>query len=1000
MNNLLRTLMLGGSSIGLTVWPHGAAFAQDQSDIEQVVVSASRITIAGYSQTTPVTVVSEVQIARDAYSNIADSIRQLPQVTSPPSSYSTAQTQVSMGTAGTNFVNLRDLGATRTLVLLDGQRLVPATINGGVDITTLPRTLVSRVDIVTGGASAAWGSDAVAGVTNFVLNKNFTGFQATLQGGDTSNNLVRDAFAEAAWGGDMLDGRGHFELAASADLRPDVELLTDANWFRGAYWVSNPAFVAGNGQPQLIIANNVGLATATAGGLITASPAGAGANGAAANALRGIQFAGAVIPQLVNFGNLTLGTLSNGGSLTQRDGQQALSTIAEPSNSYSLFGYGRYRLTETVQASIELSYGYVTGKGMNPPTVQTALTIKSDNAFIPASVRAAMQAGGITSFTLGTLSINNYNLATATGASYYSQAEASLSLGVAFDRRNSYRGVFALNGTLGNDWSWKAYIQHGAVRFSSNVTGIPITANLTAAEDAITVTAANLPKGSTLPLGSLVCRSTLTGQAVTVSNVTAQSGCIPLDVFGIGVASPAAIAYATGASTNSTDIDHQSMQQDVAEASMQGTLPWDLPAGKIAVAFGAGYRKESGFAVTTPIAILSGYGGGNPSAMPSSSYNVLEGFAEADVPVLKDSIVNSLELNLAGRMTGYSTSGLVETWKLGATSQVNDDIKLRTTWSVDIRAPQLSDLFSSGSSGNGMFRDPKTQFTGPAINLTAGNPNLLPEVARTISGGVVLTPAIVPGLSLSADWYHINLTSEITSVNAMTIVNQCNPQLASVIYPGQNGNPNDPLCTHLVFNGPGGALSQINNPELNFASQTVSGMDLEADYAMDFLEGTLHWATKANYTDENTLTQPGLGVNDSAGSNAGNAQTGPKWRGILAATYTTGPLSVTAQSRWFGTSMSYQNGNTGNQASAATANLYDPAHFEVPFNAYLDLRSAYKWNDNISLFGAIDNALNTPPPLVAPTSSTVQAPATFYGTNANVYDLLGRVVRVGLRFAY
>ena len=999
MKNLPRTLMLGGSSFALAAWPAGTAFAQDQTDIENVVVSASRITIAGYTQPTPVTVVSEAQIAQDAYSNIADSIRQLPQVTSPPGSYSTAQTQVSMGTAGTNAVNLRALGVTRTLVLLDGQRLVPATINGGVDITTLPRTLVSRVDIVTGGASAAWGSDAVAGVANFVLNKNFDGFKATLQGGDTYNGRVRDLFFESAWGSDILDGRGHVEVAASANLRPDAELLTDANWFRGAYWVSNPAFAAGNGQPQLIIANDVGLATATAGGLITASPAGNGAGGAAANALRGIQFTGAGIPQLVNFGNLTLGTLSNGGSLTMRDGQQALTTITQPSNSYSLFTYASYRLSGTVRASVELNYGYFTGKGMNPPTVQTTLTIKSDNAFLPASVRAAIQTGGITSFTLGTLNVNNYSLASATGANYYDQAEDALSPGVAFDRRNSFRGVFTLDGDLGNDWSWKAYVLHSAVRFSSDVTGIPITANLTAAEDAVSVTTAN--RGTSgLPIGSIVCRTTLTGQAVTQAGVTAQSGCVPLDVFGVGVASPAAVAYATGASTGSTDIDHQSMQEDVAEASLQGTLPFDLPAGKIALAFGMGYRKDSGFAVTTPIAALSGFGGGNPSAMPSSSYNVVEGFAEAAVPLIKDGIVNSLELNLAGRMTGYSTSGLVETWKLGATSQVNDDIKLRATWSVDIRAPQLSDLFSSGSSGNGMFRDPKTQVTGPAINLIAGNPNLSPEVAHTISGGVVLTPTFIPGLNFSADWYHINLTDEITSVNAQTIVNQCNPQLASVINLGQNGNPHDPLCTHLVFAGPGGALSQINNPELNFASQTVSGLDVEADYSMDFWEGTLHWAVKANYTDENTLTQPGLGVNDSAGSNAGNAQTGPKWRGILAATYTTGPLSVTAQSRWFGTSVSYQNGNTGNQASATTANLYDPAHFEVPFNAYLDLRGAYKWNDNISFFAAMDNALNTPPPLIAPTSSTVQAPATFYGTNANVYDLLGRVVRVGVRFAY
>ena len=998
MHNLLRKLMVGGSSSALAA-AMAPAFAQDDQgtdNIEQVVVSASRITIAGYAQPTPVTIVSAARNAQDAYSNLADSIRQLPEVTAPPASYSTAQTQVSMGTAGTNFVNLRDLGATRTLVLYDGQRVVPATINGGADITILPKTLVSRVDIVTGGASAAWGSDAVAGVVNFVLNKDFTGFKATIQGGDTSDGRVRDLALDFAWGGDLLGGRSHFEVAGNANLRPDVELLTEANWYRAAYWVSNPGFAPGNGQPQLIVANDVGLASATAGGIINSSPAGANA---AANALRGIEFAGAGIPQLVNYGNLTLGTLSNGGSLTDRDGQESLSTLTQPSNSYAFFAYGRYRLSDTILASVQLNYGYFSGKGMNPPTVQTALVIKSDNAFIPSSVRAAMQAGGITSFTMGTLSINNFNPYTATGANYYAQAEDSLAPGVALDRRNILRGVFTLEGTLSEDWSWKAYVQHGAVRFSSHALSVPITADLTAAEDPVTVTIANRG-ASGLPLGSIVCRTTLTGAAVTSGNVTAQSGCIPLDVFGTGTASPGAIAYITGATNNSVDMDHQSLQEEVAEASMQGTLPWALPAGRVAVAFGAGYRKESGFAVTTPIAVASGYGGGNPSTMPASSYDVLEGFAEADIPVLKDSIVNSLEFNMAGRMTGYSTTGLVETWKLGATAQVNDDIRLRTSWSVDIRAPQLSDLFSSGGSGNGNFRDPKSQLTVPALNLMPGNPNLNPEVAHTISGGVVLTPTFLEGLTVSADWYHINLTGEITSVNAMTIVNQCNPALASVINSGQNGNPNDPLCTHLVFAGPGGALSQINNPELNFASQTISGLDVQANYNMDFWEGSLAWAAMASYNDENTLTQPGLGVNDSAGSNSGNALTGPKWRGVLSATYSAGPYAVTAQTRWFGTLVDFQNGNTGNQASAATANLYDPTHFEVPFTAFLDLRGSYKWNDDISFFAAMDNALNTPPALAVPTSSTIQAPALFYDTNANVYDMLGRVFRLGVRFEY
>jgi iron complex outermembrane receptor protein len=967
--------------------------------IEQVVVSASRITIAGFAQPTPVTVISAAQLERDAYSNIADAIRSLPQLQAPPAYATTNSDQGSQGTGGTNFANLRNLGVTRTLVLFDSQRMVSATAATNVDLTTLPAAVISRVDIVTGGASAAWGSDAVAGVVNFVINKNITGLHATISGGDTSNGRVRDFSAESTWGEDIFGGRGHIEFAAHIHKRPDYELLTDENYYKGAYWVSNPAYSAGNGQPQLIVATNVAQANAIPGGIINSSPAGVAGPGvivAAANALRGIEFVGPGIPQLVNYGNLTNGVLSNGGSLTDRDSQASFNMITQPIATYTVFAYGRYKLTDTIQASVQLNYGYATNKGVNVSTVQTALVIQSDNAFIPASVRAAIQAGGITSFTLGTLNTNNYNTMTATGADY-SSMEGALAPAIYFTRRNVWRGVFTLEGTLGDDWSWNAYIQHSTSRFSTHDLSIPIVANLTAAEDAVTVTTAN--RGTSgLPLGSLACRSTLTGAAVAVGNITAQSGCIPIDVFGTGVASPAALGYVTGASNNSLDYFHQSLQQDVVEGSMQGTLPWELPAGKIGVAFGAGYRKQSGVSFTVPIAALLGYGQGNAAVIPPSQYNVLEGFAEGNAPILKNNIVDSLDVSMAGRMTSYSTSGLVETWKLGATSQVTDDIKLRTTWSVDIRAPQIAELFSTGVSGSTVQRDPKTQISLFVFNQSPGNPNLLPEVAHTVSGGIVLTPTFLPGFSLSADWYSISMTNVITSLSPAMILNQCNPTLASTIHPGQNGNPNDPLCARLQFNGPNGALSFINTAVINFASQTTSGLDLQADYTMDFWDGSLAWLALANLNDESRLNNPGTGVNDSAGSETGN---GPKWRGIFEATYTTGPYSFTAMTRWFGTAVSYQDGNTGNLASAETANLYDPAHFEVPFTAYLDLRASYKWNDNISFFGAIDNTLNTPPPLVAPTFAITNAGgARFDSTNGAIYDELGRNFRVGVRFNY
>ncbi|HVV71717.1 MAG TPA: TonB-dependent receptor, partial [Verrucomicrobiae bacterium] len=429
---------------------------------------------------------------------------------------------------------------------------------------------------------------------------------------------------------------------------------------------------------------------------------------------------------------------------------------------------------------------------------------------------------------------------------------------VILNQRMLMRGVFTLEGALGSDWSWNAYYQHSNSNVAIHTWANGILANLAAAQDAVSVTTAN--RGTSgLPLGSIVCRSSLPGQApVVLSGVTAQSGCIPLNSFGLGVASAGAIKYITG---NNLDFQDMHLEQDVAEGSMQGTLPWDLPAGKVAVAFGAGYRKESAHVRSTEVGGQGGFGVANYANFPASSYNVLEGFAEVDAPILKDSFVNSLDVSMAGRITSYSTSGMVETWKLGATSQVTDDFKLRTTWSVDIRAPGLNELFTPDQFTGGSFQDPKTNQTVAIFTQTLGNANLKPEVARTISGGVVFTPTFIEGLTFSADWFSINLTGQIASISAATILNQCNPTKQSTIYPGTLGNPNDPLCTLLEFKGPPGiagpALSSIFLVPINFASQTTSGLDLAANYSMDFWDGNLAWTGVASLKDEATTTQPG-----------------------------------------------------------------------------------------------------------------------------------------------
>ncbi|MEO6024427.1 MAG: TonB-dependent receptor plug domain-containing protein, partial [Burkholderiales bacterium] len=252
------------------------AYAQQPTEVESVVVSGSRISIGGYEAPTPVTVVDAEKLESNAYGNITDSVRQLPQLNSPPASFGVSQGAASPGTAGANLLNLRNLGISRTLVLFDGQRIVNSNLTGGVDVTTLPSAIVQRVDVVTGGASAAWGSDAVAGVVNFVIDKNFVGLKGSVQGGETTSGLVRSISAQAVWGDNFFGDRGHLEVAASYNKRPDTVLLIEQKWYRGSYLVSNPNFTAAtasNTNPQFVIADHVGLANSTQGGIVVNSPA-------------------------------------------------------------------------------------------------------------------------------------------------------------------------------------------------------------------------------------------------------------------------------------------------------------------------------------------------------------------------------------------------------------------------------------------------------------------------------------------------------------------------------------------------------------------------------------------------------------------------------------------------------------------------------------------------------------------------------------------------------
>jgi outer membrane receptor protein involved in Fe transport len=1012
-SNSTRVHLLAGGSVaalavmvvlGTTCAAHAqtaaATPAESAPSVESVTVTGSRISIQGYSQPTPVTVVDVTQLQRDSYLDVDQSLVQLPSVgISATLSNGVGAADLSQADAGLSTVNLRNLGVNRTLVLFDGQRVGSSNLlEGGVDLNLLPSQLISRVDVVTGGASAAYGSDAVAGVVNLILDKSFAGFKGSVTYGNSSNVQNREVKVAATYGADFDGGRGHFIVSGDHTWSNDAVFQGQMNWYNNGQLVQNPAATATNGQPWYVPARNTGVAQFSQGGLITANTAGGVGSTIAANSLVGTQFTGNGVATPFNFGTINPvnpNVCYAGCSANAQTSTNATLMLAVPYHSSTAFGYASYNLTPDIQASLQLNYGDFAERNSGTPRT-TTLTVSADNAFLPASIasqfgtlsngyNAATGAGGTAvaptqNIKVGTINTNN------TPASNYNLSDICNEVGMpCVDVYRSFtRGVFSLQGALGNDWSWNVYAETSQMRQRQIAAQDNYGPNYNYAIDAIKITPTNAGT-SGLAIGSIQCRAVVQG-------IAAAAGCVPLNVLGTGVASQAAIQYVNpGTNPNSGILNRELviLNQDVFSGSMQGKLPWGLPAGNVAVAFGGEYRHEQGGQFDTPaVDKTAPYPAGNFSPY-SGQYEVEEGFLEADIPVLKNLVVEDLNANIAGRVTNYSTSGLVETWKIGGTSQIDDNIKVRGTWSLDIRAPMVSELFSPLQVGIGSIQYPVNGPTYQIQGPSGGNPSLQPEKAVTTTFGVVLTPQFIQGLSVSLDWYSIDIHQGIYTTSAQTEVNRC--LQGQTVY-----------CQFLSFSPTqfnGLVPYSVASIPANAADIKTSGIDMSANYAMGLFDGSLLWELRGNYTDE--YTQNAIGVSyDSAGAMgptplAYAATNLPKARGTLSATYTQGPWSGTVQGRFFGAAV-LTNGPENLPSNITRASLSSTGVLTqgvIPGNlvggndidpvAYLDLRLSYQWTPNIKLFGAVDNFTDVPRPE--------------FGSNA-LYDVLGRTYRLGVRF--
>ncbi len=914
-------------SVCVAVLASTAAHGQDPGEetLEAVVVTGTRIKRDGYSAPTPTTVVSAEDVALAAPGVISDGLNQLPQFQG--SSTPQAGGVSANGAAGSNFLSLRNLGPQRGLVLLDGRRFVASTDSGATDINTLPQNLVRNVDVVTGGASAAYGSDAVAGVVNFILDADFEGWKSNVQAGTSTHGDASSYKLALAHGRSFAGGRGHLLLSGEYYENEGIGPYDDKrDWnTRGSGRINN---TTGVGPRTLLLPDDVTVSAATFGGLITSGP------------LAGTQFGPDGEPIPFEFGDYLSSTFMVGG-----DGIRNDRNLSAGLTRWNAFVRADYDLTDDLNVFVEGTYADAHTQWeqyYNYCYTSCAATIFIDNAYLPEATRQAMVDAGATSFRLHRIHSENYILAD--------------------NQKEVIRGALGLSGRFANGWTYDAYATHGK---SETYIANPQTmhyrryyAAIDAAIDPAT--------------GGIVCRSTLSGY---------DPGCVPFNPFGAGAPSAEAMAY-----ISPTQWRNLELKQTVVAASTQGDL-FSVGGHNLSFAAGVEWREETSDQTVSPIALevndftgirggnasIEGQEGpfivGNPQPM-SGSYDVKEGFIELALPILEDRpFADLLELDAAARYTDYSLSGGVTTWKGSINYKPHKDVRIRATRSRDIRGPNVAELFTGARQGIGTARDPFTGQTVDVVTKTRGNPDLDPEVADTLTAGIVLQPAAWNGFSISADYYDIEIAGAISTLGRQETFDQC--------YAG-----NQIACDNIELVG---TTYRLDLPFLNLDLLEVAGWDFEASYARDVGAGRLAVRLLANYQFKFQRTTPGGIVDDLAGEVG--VSDNPEWKGKFSATYSIGRFTLFAQERYI------------------DAGIYDVSEIGgVTINDntvdsvwYTDVTGTVRFGDNerYEAYLTVNNVFNEEPPFAPQVSGTHLA-----WSNFNLYDTIGRYFSLGARFTF
>jgi outer membrane receptor protein involved in Fe transport len=932
-------LLLGVSAAVLGIYGQASAQEAPKADesqvVEAVTVTGSRITAIATNAPTPITVVSTEQIQQTTPSSLPDGLNKLPifQGSAIPT-----RSGDGAGNQAQNVLALRGFGTQRTLVLMDGHRLTPSNANGTVDVDSIPQMLISRVDVVTGGASAVYGSDAVTGVVNFIIDKRFTGLKIEANGGISTYGDGNSYKFGIAGGANILGDRGHIMGSYQRRETDDVSNF-DRAYGRGVYTLTGSGTVAAPFTTSM----NVRRGDSAFGGKITACTN-------SCSALNQQFISNGVLGPFLPGQTTGTGNQNVGG-----DGAYARYTTALVAmRQDELFGRFDFDLTDNVQFYAQASYANAYSGGYHFPVKLTpgngqASTFYKNNPFLNAATRLALGDNGLSDAT-NTFQMGTYIISTG-------------SKGLTGTRNvNEYTNFnTGLNGTLG-DYHWDLAYTHGRNDLMVESRNNSNYQKQFAALDAVTVG------------GAVQCYA-----ATQAATAAAYKGCVPLNAFG-----PTAIS--ADAFDWFTDNTHQNVinTMDNVSGSFTGTAfnNWAGPIN-FAVSGEARWNKYTVWSDASPTATVdcTGLRICNPalalwaqpvSANVTAKNNVWEVAGELAIPLLKDlPLISSLDANLAGRYTDYSTSGSVQTWKAGLDYRVNNTLRFRATTSRDIRAPTLNDLFQPVQASVSGFVDLHTSTSSTVFISTKGNPDLVPEVARTYTVGAVFTPSFLPGFNASVDWYKISMDNAIGAIAAgnNTIQRLCEDSGGSSQYCTLFERPL-PFSDHTPANFP----TKVFNQSLNTAFTEIKGWDVEVNYRFQALGGS--WTTRlfGNYQPTN--------VSQAFPNAPLTTVSAPQARitGILR--YEHGDLAIGVQDRWLG----------------GFSKITSPGQVWVdpdvrPFNS-ADINVEYKLgaNKNTTAYVTIQNVANSKPEIV-PLAGSIGLTFPVPGGQ----DIMGRYYTVGVR---